>query len=162
MSCDYGVTFTVRHDSLIRGHGVCTGGVPNLTPKVIKQLSIDFGLGVLKDQEYELSTLRLGQLMREAGFAVADADPDRNFSGVLSWFGSLSEVEKCCEQHARRRAEAQSMRDEALMDDDERAKPAAENNAHCDALDALPQRKTRGDGSQYDRYPDGRVVEVTT
>jgi hypothetical protein len=29
------------------------------------------------------------------------------------------------------------------------------------ARKAPPQHKTRGDESQYDRYPDGRVVEVT-
>jgi len=48
-----------------------------------------------------------------------------------------------------------------LLDDDERAKRDAESKARRAALDALPERKTRGDGTMYDRYPDGRRVEVT-
>lgn len=39
---------------------------------------------------------------------------------------------------------------------------AAADKVRRDALNAAPQRKTRGDGSQYDRYPDGRVVEVAS
>jgi len=34
---------------------------------------IDFGLGVITDTGYDLTTLRLGQLMREAGYELTDA-----------------------------------------------------------------------------------------
>jgi hypothetical protein len=56
----------------------------------------------------------------------------------------------------KRRDDAQARLDEALLDDAEREQLAAQRAAR----NAMPQRKTRGDGSQYDRYPDGRVVEV--
>jgi hypothetical protein len=39
---------------------------------------------------------------------------------------------------------------------------AAADKVRRDAFNAAPQRKVRGDGSQYDRYPDGREVEVSS
>jgi hypothetical protein len=124
-------------------------------------LAIDRGLGVLKDTGYGLTTsLRLGTLMREASYEPTGADPDRNYSGTMPWFGSRSEVEHRIKVLQQQRTEAQARLDEALLDDTERERRAAEAKARLDALNAVPQRKVRGDGSRYDRYSDGRVVEV--
>jgi hypothetical protein len=111
---------------------------------------IDRGLGVLNDSGYALETLRLGALMREAGY-----------TGQLPWHGSLSQVERRIQDIRKRRAQAEAQLADALLDDAERERLAAEDKARRDALQAAPIRKTRGDGSQYDRYPDGRVVEIT-
>lgn len=79
----------------------------------------------------------------------------------MPWFGSLPEVERRIQQLTTQRAEAQARLDEALLDDAERERLAAEDKARRAALNAAPQRKVRGDGSQFDRYPDGRMVEVS-
>ena len=50
---------------------------------------------------------------------------------------------------AARRAEAQSLLDDVLLDDETRTQREAESRARIDALNALPQRKTRGDGTMY-------------
>jgi len=121
---------------------------------------IDFGPSVIAETGYDLTTLRLGALMREAGFEVVGADADRNYNGEMPWHGSLTEVEQRISDVSRRRAEAQARLDDALLDDDARATLEAEAQARRDALNAMPLRKTRGDGSQYDKYPDGRRVEV--
>jgi hypothetical protein len=123
---------------------------------------IDFVPSLLKDTLYDVSTLRLGELMREAGYEAQGADPDRNYAGTMPWAGSLRDIEHRTKDVTKRREAAQSALDDALLDDDERAKREAESKARIAALNALPQRKTRGDGSQYDKYPDGRRVEVTT
>lgn len=121
---------------------------------------IDFGISAANDTGYNLTTLRLGQLMRESGYEPVGADPNRGYSGVMPWFGSVSEVERRIAKLHKQRDDAQTRLDDALMDDDARAKAAAQSKARIDALNAAPRRKVRGDGSQYDRYPDGRVVEV--
>jgi hypothetical protein len=123
--------------------------------------TIEFGIGAGKDSGYDLTNLRLGHLMREAGYEPVGADPDRNFSGVMPWFGSLPEVQRRIAALQKQRDDAQARLDEALLDDDARERLAAEGKARRDALNAAPQRKVRGDGSEYDRYPDGRVVEVS-
>lgn len=122
---------------------------------------IDFGLRVVEDTGYDLTTLRLGELMREAGYAVEGADPDRHYAGTMPWHGSLPEVEQRIEDLTKRRERAQAALDDALLDDDERAAQEAAAKAKRDELNARPVRKVRGDGSQYDKYPDGRRVEVT-
>jgi hypothetical protein len=124
--------------------------------------AIDFGLTVLKDTGYGLTNLRLGQLMVASGYEVVGADLNRNYTGELPWFGSIKEVEHRITDVEQRRQRAQAALDDALMDDDARAKRDAEAQARREALNAPPQRKVRGDGSQYDKYPDGRRVEVTT
>lgn len=113
--------------------------------------TIDFGL-VIKDTGYDLTTLRLGQLMIAAGYEIVGADPDRNYSGELPWHGSIKEVEHRIKDRERRRQQAQAALDEALMDDDVRAKRDAESDIRREALNALPTRKVRGDGTTYDRY----------
>lgn len=124
--------------------------------------TIDFGIDVVNGTGYDLTTLRLGELMRDAGFEPAGADRDRNYSGEMPWFGSLPDVERRIAALQKQRDDAQARLDEAMLDDAQRERLAAESKARRDALSAAPQRKTRGDGSQYDRYPDGRVVEVTS
>ena len=99
-----------------------------------------------------MATLALGELMREAGYAPEGADPNSNFAGVMPWGGSLRDIERHAKDVTKRRDAAQATLDDALLDDDERAKRDAEAKARRAALDALPTRKVRGDGSQYDRY----------
>jgi len=125
----------------------------NLTMSIVM---LDRGLK-LDGTGYSLETLRLGELMRESGFVAAPPVKDLEAFGRLPWFGSLNWVEKQLKQLQERRDAAQAALDDALMDDGERARRAAERNA----LNARPQRKTRHDGTQFDKYPDGRVVEVT-
>jgi len=120
-------------------------------------MSIEQGPGVADGTGYALETLRLGQLMREAGYATTPAGQgiDR-----LPWYGTLPQVEQRILQLAKRREEAQTRLDAALLDDAERDRLAVEAAQQRDALHAMPKRKTRGDGTQYDKYPDGRFVEV--
>ncbi len=107
---------------------------------------IDRGLGAIIDTGCVLDTLRLGQLMSAAG--------------IVAWRGTVSETEERIERLKRQRAGAEALLANALLDDAARERLAAEDAARVDAINAMPTRKTRGDGSQYDRYPDGRVVEV--
>ncbi len=123
-------------------------------------LTIDRGVHILTGTGYDLTNLRLGQLMIEAGYEVIGADPDRNYSGTLPWLGSIKEVERRMQEVERRRVVAQAALDDALLADDERMQREAEATARRDALNKLPTRKVRDDGSMYDRYSDGRVVEV--
>jgi hypothetical protein len=109
---------------------------------------------------YALETLRLGALMREAGY-VAAAPVDGQSIGRLPWFGALPEVEYRIREVTKRRAESQAALDDAMLDDAERERLARERAVRVTAANAGPQRKTRGDGTQYDKYPDGRIVEVT-
>jgi hypothetical protein len=106
-----------------------------------------------------LETLRLGQLMREAGY-VEGPKAKNQATGRLPWLRAMPEVERRLNALHQERANAQARLDESLLNDAERERLAAEDRARCDAFNAAPRRKTRGDGSQYDRYPDGRVVEV--
>lgn len=124
--------------------------------------TIDFGLGVLAESGHDLTTLRLGELMQSAGYEAVGADPTRNYLGVMPWFGSVSEVEQRIAARERRCAAAQAQLDEALLDDDVRAKRDAEADMRRAELNTRPVRKVRGDGSMYDRFPDGTRVDVTT
>ena len=123
---------------------------------------IDFGLAEFKDSGWDLMTLRLGALMREAGYEPTAQEPARNYAGEMPWFGTVDDVEHRLKNTERRRAAALAQLDDALMDDAERERREAESKQRIAALNALPVRKTRGDGSQYDKYPDGRRVEVVT
>jgi hypothetical protein len=55
---------------------------------------IDVGPVAANGTGYDLTTLRLGVLMREAGYEPEGADPDRRYCGVMPWFGSLPQVER--------------------------------------------------------------------
>jgi hypothetical protein len=124
--------------------------------------AIEHGPDVANGTGYDLTNLRLGALMREAGFEPTGADPDRNYSGVMPWFGSLSQVERRVTDWQKQRAEAEARLAEALLDDAERERRTAETKARIDALNAAPVRKIRGDGSMYERHADGRIVEIAS
>ena len=79
--------------------------------------TIDVGVAVVNGTGYDLTTLRLGALMREAGYEPTGADPHRNYRGVMPWFGSMPEVERRIQQLTKQRDDAQAMLDEALLDD---------------------------------------------
>ncbi|HXG69761.1 MAG TPA: hypothetical protein VNJ04_04015 [Gemmatimonadaceae bacterium] len=122
--------------------------------------AVDRGRRVFTDSGWDLENSRLGELLRAAGYEQVGADPDRNYGGALPWHGRLTEVESRIAKLVARRAAVKAQLDEALMSDAERARRDAESAARVSALNALPTRKSRGDGSQYDQYPDGRREEV--
>ncbi|MEO8680158.1 MAG: hypothetical protein ABI665_13990 [Vicinamibacterales bacterium] len=110
---------------------------------------------------YALETLRLGALMRASGYVQVGADVATNAVGALPWAGSLKEMEHFLKDLTTRQAVAQVQLDEALLDDASREHLTTERASLMAARNAAPTRKTRGDGSQYDKYPDGRCVEVS-
>jgi hypothetical protein len=117
--------------------------------------SIDFGLSLADG--FSLETLRVGQLLKAAGFPES-TKIENQISGQIQWPGSLPEIEKRLRALQAQWDDAQHRLNDALLSDAARAAQAtaiAERNRQ-------PQRKTRGDGSQYDVFPDGRIVEVTT
>ena len=129
------------------------GAKQNLTLSI---LTIDRGRPG-DDAGWALENLRLGQLMREAGYREGPKI-ENQVIGRLPWYGSMPDVEHRIKELTNRRNDAQARLTEALLDDAEREQLAAERNAR----NAAPTRKTRGDGSQYDRHADGRVVEIST
>ena len=122
---------------------------------------IAFGPDMTNGSGYDLTTLRLGALMREAGFEPVGADSDRHYSGIMPWFGSLSEVERRISEGKTQYAKAEAHLADALLDDAERERRAIAEKARMAAINAAPVRKTRHDGSIYERYADGRVIEIT-
>jgi hypothetical protein len=120
---------------------------------------IDRGLDVLAGSMYMLVTLRLGVLMQEDGFVPTPATDGRAY-GELRWLGSQPEVSARIEKLLQRQFQAQSRLDDALLSDDERAARDAAAARRVAELNALPRRITRGDGSQYEKHPDGSVVEI--
>jgi hypothetical protein len=80
----------------------------------------------LRDSGYDLTTTRLGALMRDAGHEAVGADPSRNYSGVMPWFGSLPEVEYRLSERAKKRAIAEARLAESLLTDEQRAQRDAE------------------------------------
>jgi hypothetical protein len=126
------------------------GRLRNLQLSVV---TIDSGLPA--DTGWEVETLRLGQLMRESGY-VEGPRVANQVHGPLPWHGTLPAVENRLKALVQQRDDARARLNEALLDDAERDRRAAETTKR----NALPQRKTRGDGSRYDKYADGRVVEV--
>lgn len=89
------------------------------------------------DSGYALETLRLGQLMIEAGYPLSGADPSRNYHGELTWFGSVKEAEKRIADREKKRAQAERALDAALMDDDVREKQEADAKALRDAFNSM-------------------------
>lgn len=109
---------------------------------------IDFNVNV-DGTGWSLSTLRLGSLMRASGYT----DP-------LPWLGCLRETERRIKILTEQRDAAQVKLDYAIMSDADRAAHDAEVAERCRILNAAPRRLTRVDGSIFDRYPDGREVEI--
>jgi hypothetical protein len=111
--------------------------------------SIDFGLKSLyHGSAFTLRSTRLGELMIAAGYVPTDGPNNQQFGG-LPWRGSLPEVEQYLKDLTSRRAVAQQQLVLASRSPEETAAAAAR-----------PVRKTRGDGTQYDKYPDGVCVEI--
>jgi hypothetical protein len=100
---------------------------------------IDYGLNrTLQDACYELTTLRLGELMRADGYEPQGADPQRNYVGVMEWHGSLPEVEKRLATLTDKRAQAEANLDAVLMSDEERQRredAQRQENAAYNAMD---------------------------
>jgi len=117
---------------------------------------IDRGPEVARDSGWSLETLRVGELLRERGY-VAGTPIENQAMGLLPWLGALPNVERRLAELQKEYANTERRLAEALLDDDERERQAAERRK---AAAAIPVRKTRGDGSQFDEYADGRVVEV--
>jgi hypothetical protein len=79
-----------------------------------------------------------------------------------AWYGCLPEVKERIAKMQKRIDAAQIVLDDALLIASERAKKDADSAARRDKLNATPMRKTRGNGSQYDKWPDGRTAEITS
>lgn len=125
---------------------------------------IDRGLDMLvQNSGYDLTTLRLGELMRASGYEVRDADPQRAYLGRLPWHGSLDEVEHRITTLAARRARAEADLAAALLSDDERTAREAEWQARRDALNAMNVRNNAvGVPTAYDSNGEAIPVEQMT
>jgi hypothetical protein len=75
--------------------------------------TIDSGLP--GDTGWELETLRLGELLREAGYQEAPRIENQVY-GRLPWFGSLPTVKDRLRQLSRRRDDARMRLDDALRE----------------------------------------------
>ena len=65
---------------------------------------IEGGVSQLGDGGYDFTTLRLGQLLRDAGHTVVGADATRNYGGEIPFLGSLAVVDERLELLARQAA----------------------------------------------------------
>jgi len=81
------------------------------------------GVAVVHGTGYDLTTLRLGQLMREGGYEPTGADASRNFFGTMPWFGSWPDVERRIARIKKERDDAQAQLDAPLRKDTERETP---------------------------------------
>ena len=107
----------------------------------------------------DLETLRLAVLMQESGFVVIPStEPGRG--GRLPWVGSLAAVDARLADLAERQRHREHRLVHALMSDEEREQKARDDAERVRLANAAPQRKRRHDGTLYDRYPDGRCVDV--
>ena len=77
---------------------------------------LDRGPGVLADTGCALETLRLGQLMREAGYEQNVPPPSGEIGLRLPWFGSIPEVTRRIRKLEERKKDAQARLDAALAD----------------------------------------------
>jgi hypothetical protein len=98
--------------------------------------AIDRGEGVVKGTGYGLETLRLGTLMREAGYKPAPTIEGHAF-GRLPWAGSLPEVTDRIAALTKQRNEAQAQLDEALLDEPARARLTAQRVERAARLNAM-------------------------
>lgn len=120
---------------------------------------INRGVKGIENDGFMLVSLRLGALMIESGYTTAKADDAQTY-GELPFHRPLSDTEAMIADLTKQIADAQTSLALALEDDAARAKRAADAQLRYLLDSEKPQRKTRGDGSQYDKYPDGRRVEV--
>jgi hypothetical protein len=118
--------------------------------------SIDFGFERAAPLGIVTLTGRLGELLRAAGYATDLGE----LYGPHGWRGSQKQVERRMAQLTARRAQLEALLADALLDDAARVKRDDARRAERARLDALPHRIVRGDGSMFDRYPNGREVDV--
>lgn len=97
---------------------------------------IDHGTGVITHTGYALGTLRLGALMRDAGF-VAGVPVANQLFGEMPWFGSMPEVEHRLKHLEARRADAHTRLADGLLDDDARTARDAARRARAARLNAM-------------------------
>ena len=134
------------------------GCPPTLTINLQLSLKvIDRGLHTIEQTGYDLTTLRLGALMREAGYEVVGAVAVGNFSGALPWFGSTPEVEHRLKDLTERRTRAQTALDGLLIADELLEAIEAELKKRRDAFNALVV-KVSSDGSHLVAYKDRAAV----
>jgi hypothetical protein len=104
----------------------------------------------MSGSEFSLGTSRLGELMRAAG--------------CEQWHGSIKEVERRIADRAKRRAQAQSALDSALMDDEERERQEAaarEYRETCNALNITLGPDSRPDAiTLVPHRTDGSVLPI--
>jgi hypothetical protein len=105
---------------------------------------IDFGFGIAKTLPIvDLSSTRIGELMRAAGYETQG----EALRGPRGWRGSIKEVERRVKALTQERAAAQALLDVALLTDDERAKAEADSAAQRAALETMDVRQNqKGDG----------------
>jgi hypothetical protein len=116
-------------------------------------ISIDKGLQSLDGAAcFTLRSIRLGELLIAGGYLPTDQAQHRQFGG-LPWRGSLPQVERELVLLTKQRDAASARLAELSVSAEEQAQRRAEQNAR-------PTRKTRADGSQYDKFPDGTIVEI--
>lgn len=102
---------------------------------------------------YDLTTLRLGELMRESGYVVVGADPTVNYVGKLPWHGSLPEVEDRLQRAEERRVRVEANLDAAVTLEADRVKLAAQRLLERDAINKLIV-KVSSDGLSLVAYRD--------
>ena len=107
----------------------------------------------------DIETLRIGVLMQESGLSPAPP-AEGQVVGRLPWFGSLPRTELRIAELDASMAIEQVHLDEALFTDAEREDKAKNDKARLEVARNAPQRKRRHDGTVFDKYPDGRCVEV--
>ena len=121
---------------------------------------IDEGFGIAKLPVVDLSSTRLGELLKASGYETQG----EGLRGPRGWRGGIKEVEARIAALAEQRAADERALDAALMDDAERAKADAASQAHRDALNRLHLR-INSDGSGYvahDEYGDVRDLAMLT
>jgi hypothetical protein len=117
---------------------------------------IDFGDAAnrLPAPIIDLSSTRVGELMKAAGFDVAG----QALRGPNGWQGSLPEVEKRIKELTKQRTEAQAALDALLITDEERTAQEAESAELAAAFNAMHCKYIDGG---YVGYTDGDVLPVS-
>lgn len=117
-------------------------------------LTIDEG-----QRHRDLETLRLAALMVESGFTATDP-LDGAAVGRLPWHGDMRNTERRLAELDENRRTYESHLADALLSDADREAKAIANAERLRIAREAPQRKRRGDGVLFDKYPDGRCVIV--
>jgi hypothetical protein len=120
----------------------------------IKLIDHGWAANRLPSKIVTLASTRLGELMAAANYDVAG----EGLYGPRGFRGSLPDTEQRVKTLTRQRAEAQAALDLALEDDTDRAKRAAESQAHRDALNSMEIRG--GDSLRAYHKDTGEPLDV--